>query len=35
MLAGTLCGVELSLARTGTGTGRGGVDAALGQLRGG
>ena len=33
MLAGTLCGVELSLARTGTGTGRGGVDAALGQLR--
>jgi alanine-glyoxylate transaminase/serine-glyoxylate transaminase/serine-pyruvate transaminase len=35
MLAGTLCGVELSLARTATGTGRGGVDAALGQLRGG
>jgi len=35
MLAGTLCGVGLSLARTGAGTGRGGVDAALGQLRGG
>ena len=35
MLAGTLCGVELSLARTKTGTGRGGVEAALGQLRGG
>ena len=27
MLAGTLCGIELSLARAGVGTGRGGVDA--------
>jgi alanine-glyoxylate transaminase / serine-glyoxylate transaminase / serine-pyruvate transaminase len=35
MLAGTLCGVELSLARAGAGTGRGGVDAALDHLRGG
>jgi alanine-glyoxylate transaminase / serine-glyoxylate transaminase / serine-pyruvate transaminase len=35
MLAGTLCGVELSLARAGAGTGRGGVEAALDHLRGG
>jgi alanine-glyoxylate transaminase / serine-glyoxylate transaminase / serine-pyruvate transaminase len=35
MLAGTLCGVELSLARAGTGSGRGGVQAALDHLRGG
>ncbi len=35
MLAGTLCGVELSLARTGAGIGRGGLDAALDHLRGG
>jgi alanine-glyoxylate transaminase/serine-glyoxylate transaminase/serine-pyruvate transaminase len=34
MLAGTLCGVELSLARGGVGTGRGGVEAALDHLRG-
>jgi alanine-glyoxylate transaminase/serine-glyoxylate transaminase/serine-pyruvate transaminase len=34
MLAGTLCGVELSLARAGAGTGRGGVEAALDHLRG-
>jgi alanine-glyoxylate transaminase/serine-glyoxylate transaminase/serine-pyruvate transaminase len=34
MLAGTLCGVELSLARVGAGTGRGGVEAALDHLRG-
>jgi len=33
MLAGTLCGIELSLARAGVGTGRGGVDAALTHLR--
>ena len=33
MLAGTLCGIELSLAHAGVGTGRGGVDAALTQLR--
>jgi alanine-glyoxylate transaminase/serine-glyoxylate transaminase/serine-pyruvate transaminase len=33
MLAGTLCGTELSLARAGVGTGRGGVDAALTHLR--
>ena len=32
MLAGTLCGIELSLARAGVGTGRG-VDAALTHLR--
>lgn len=32
MLAGALSGVELSLARTGVGTGRGGVDAALDHL---
>jgi alanine-glyoxylate transaminase/serine-glyoxylate transaminase/serine-pyruvate transaminase len=35
MLAGTLCGIQLSLARAGAGTGRGGVDAALDHLRGG
>ena len=35
MLAGTLCGGELSLARAGAGTGRGGVEAALDHLRGG
>ena len=35
MLAGTLCGVELSLAGAGVGTGRGGVEAALDHLRGG
>jgi alanine-glyoxylate transaminase/serine-glyoxylate transaminase/serine-pyruvate transaminase len=34
MLAGALCGVELSLARVGAGTGRGGVEAALDHLRG-
>jgi alanine-glyoxylate transaminase/serine-glyoxylate transaminase/serine-pyruvate transaminase len=33
MLAGTLCGIELSLARAGVGTGGGGVDAALTHLR--
>jgi alanine-glyoxylate transaminase / serine-glyoxylate transaminase / serine-pyruvate transaminase len=32
MLAGALSGVELSLARAGVGTGRGGVDAALDHL---
>jgi alanine-glyoxylate transaminase/serine-glyoxylate transaminase/serine-pyruvate transaminase len=35
MLAGTLCGVELSLSRAGAGSGRGGVEAALDHLRGG
>jgi alanine-glyoxylate transaminase/serine-glyoxylate transaminase/serine-pyruvate transaminase len=35
MLAGALCGVEMSLALAGAGTGRGGVDAAMEHLRGG
>jgi alanine-glyoxylate transaminase / serine-glyoxylate transaminase / serine-pyruvate transaminase len=35
MLAGALCGVDLSLAGAGAGTGRGGVDAALDHLGGG